>query len=66
MFDKGGLNDPVNSVSGRLLNLSEMFHIGDSQSEIFQVSPYDGQLGRIAYELTGKMTVKNNNPHHTT
>ena len=66
VFGEGRLNDPVKSVSGRLLNLSEMFHIGDRQNEIFQVSPYDGQLGRIAYELTGKMTVKNNNPHHTT
>ena len=59
VFGDGRLNDPVNSVSGRLLTLIEMFHISDGESERFQVSPYESQSGRIHYERTGKMTVKN-------
>ena len=64
MFGEGGRNGLLNSVSGRLLTLKEMFHIGDGESEIFLVSPYDSQSGQ--YGRTGKMTVKNKRREYIT
>ena len=47
----------VKSVSGRLLTLIEMFHIGDGENEQFQFSLYGNQSDRTDGEQTAKITV---------
>ena len=50
--------EQVESVSGRLLTLIEMFHIGDGENETFQCSLYGKQSDRTDDEQTAKITVK--------
>ena len=55
-------HDLAKSVSGRLLTLIEMFHIGDRKNERFQCSLYGNQSDRTDGEQTAKITVNKKAP----